>query len=69
MIAKCKKFLQKKKKVFCKFEDFFFQILAVLELRGCVFKTSRPLGIIPKGSVGLQVRAGGAGIHWVLSAL
>lgn len=59
MIAKCKKFFQKKI-VYCKFEDLFFLILAVLELRGSVSKTSRSLGFTPKGGVGLQVRVGGA---------
>lgn len=59
MIAKCKKFF-KTKKVYCKFEDLFFQIPVVLELRGSVSKISRSLGFTPKGSVGMQVTAGGA---------
>lgn len=42
MIAKCKKFFQKKKKMYGNFEALLFQTLAVLELRGSISQTSGP---------------------------
>lgn len=46
MIAKCKKFLRRKKKVYCKFENLFFQILAVLlGLRAASSKTFGSLAL------------------------
>lgn len=50
----------KKKKEYCKSEDLFSQIPAVLELRGSTSKTSRLLGFALKGRVGLQGRVAGA---------
>lgn len=51
---------KKKKKEYCKSEDLFSQIPAVLELRGSTSKTSRLLGFALKGRVGLQGRVAGA---------